>query len=46
MCTLFWLTDAQMAHLQPLFLKKHAKPRVDDRQVLRGIILINRKSLR
>lgn len=26
---LFWLTDAQMARLEPFFLKFHGKPRVD-----------------
>lgn len=31
MSNLFWLTDAQMARLQPFFPKSHGKPRVDDR---------------
>jgi transposase len=30
MGNLFWLTDAQMARLQPFFPKSHGKPRVDD----------------
>ena len=30
MSNLFWLTDAQMARLQPFFPKSHGKPRVDD----------------
>ncbi len=34
MSNLFWLTDAQMARLQPFFPKSHGKPRVDDRRVL------------
>jgi len=34
---LFWLTDAQMARLEPFFPKSHGKPRVDDRRVLSGI---------
>jgi transposase len=40
MSNLFWLTDAQMARLQPFFPKSHGKPRVDDRRVLSGIILM------
>jgi transposase len=46
MSNLFWLTDAQMARLQPLFPKSHGKPRVDDRWVLSSIIFINRNGLR
>ena len=42
----FWLTDAQMARLQPFFPKNRGKPRVDDRRVLSGIIFINRNGLR
>lgn len=45
MSNLFWLTDAQVARLQPFFPKSHGKPRVDDRCVLSGIIFINRKGL-
>ena len=45
MSNLFWLTDAQMARLQPFFPKSHGKPRVDDRRVLSGIIFINRNGL-
>jgi transposase len=41
MSNLFWLTDAQMARLEPFFPKSHGKPRVDDRRVLSGIIFIN-----
>ncbi len=29
MSSLFWLTDAEMARLQPFFPKSHGKPRVD-----------------
>jgi len=36
----FWLTDAQMARLEPYFPKSHGKPRVDDCRVLRGIFLL------
>ena len=43
---LFWLTDEQMARLQPFFPKSHGRPRVDDSRVLSGIIFINRNGLR
>jgi transposase len=46
MSDLFWLTDEQMARLQPLFPRSHGRPRVDDRRVLSGIIFINRNGLR
>ncbi|MBO9399051.1 IS5 family transposase [Shimia sp. R9_2] len=46
MSDLFWLTDAQLARLEPFFPKSHGKPRVDDRRVLSGIIFINRSGLR
>ena len=46
MSNLFWLTQAQMARLEPFFPKSHGKPRVDDRRVLSGIIFINRNGLR
>ena len=46
MSNLFWLTDARMARLQPLFPKSHGTPRVDDLRVLSGIIFINRNGLR
>ena len=39
MSDLYWLTDEQMARLEPYFPKSHGKPRVDDRRVLSGIIL-------
>ena len=39
MSDLYWLTDEQMARLQPHFPKSHGKPRVDDRRVLSGIIV-------
>ena len=35
-----------MKRLEPYFPKYHVKPRVDDRRVLSGIILINRNGLR
>lgn len=46
MNNLFWLTDAQMVRLEPVFPKRYGKPRVDDRRVLSGIIFINRNGLR
>ena len=46
MSNLFWLTEAQMARLEPFFPKSLGKPRVDDRRVLSGIIFINRNGLR
>ena len=46
MSSLFWLTEAQVARLEPYFPKSHGKPRVDDRRVLSGIIFINRNGLR
>ena len=38
MSNLFWLTEEQMARLQPYFPKSHGRQRVDDRRVLSGII--------
>ena len=46
MSDLFWLTDEQMARLQPYFPNSHGRPRVDDRRVLSGIIFVNRNGLR
>jgi transposase len=46
MSNLFWLRDAQMARLQPFCPKNHGKPRIDNRRVLSGIIVINRNDLR
>ena len=46
MSDLFWLTEAQVARLEPFFPKSHGKPRVDDRRVLSGIIFVNRNGLR
>ena len=42
----YWLTEEQMARLQPYFPKSHGKPRVDDRRVLSGIVFVNRNGLR
>ena len=46
MSDLYWLSDAQMAKLEPFFPKSHGRPRVDDRRVLSGIVFINRNGLR
>jgi transposase len=46
MSDLYWLTDEQMARLQPYFPKSHGKPRVDDRRVLSGIVFVNCNGLR
>jgi len=43
---LYWLSDEQMERLRPYFPKSHGKPRVDDRRVLSGIVLVNRNGLR
>jgi len=45
MSDLYWLSDAQMAKLEPFFPKSHGKSRVDARRVLSGIIFINRNGL-
>ena len=46
MSNLYWLSEAQMARLQPFFPKSHGKPRVDDLRVLSGRIFINRNGSR
>ncbi len=46
MSNLYWLTDEQMARLEPYFPKSHGRPRVDDRRVLSGIVFVNRNGLR
>lgn len=43
---IFWLTDAQMARLEPYLPKPRGKPRVNGRRVLGGPIFINRNGLR
>ena len=45
MSNLFWLTEAQIGRLRPLFPKPHGRPRVDDWWVLSGIIFIIRNGL-
>ena len=46
MSDLCWLTDEQMARLEPYFPKSHGKPRVEDRRGLSGMIFVNRNGLR
>ena len=46
MSDLYWLTDEQMARLEPYFPKSHGRPRVDDRRGLSGMIFVNRNGLR
>lgn len=46
MSNLFWLTDKQMARLQPFFPGSHGRLCVNDRRVLSGIILVTRNGLR
>ncbi len=46
MSDLYWLTEEQMARLEPYFSKSHGKPRVDDRRVLSGIVFVNRNGMR
>lgn len=40
------MTDEQMERLTPHFTKSHGRPRIDDRRVLSGIILVNHNGLR
>lgn len=40
------LTEAQLEQVQPYFPKTKGIPRVNDRRVLSGIILVNRNGLR
>jgi transposase len=43
---LYRLTEARMERLRPFFAKSRGKPRVDDRRVLSGMIVINRNGMR
>ena len=42
----FWLSDAQMARIEPFFPLSHGIARVDDRRVLSGIIHVIRIGMR
>ncbi len=46
MSDLYWLSDTQMAKLEPFLSKSYGKPRVDDKRVLIGIIFLNINVLR
>jgi transposase len=46
MSDLYWLTDEQIARLQPYFPKIHGKPRVDHRWALSGIVFVYGNGLR
>ncbi len=46
MSDLYGLSAAQMATLSPCFTKSHSKPRVEDKHVLNGIIIIHRNGSR
>ena len=42
----FWLSDAQMARIEPYFPLSHGIARVDDRRVLSGIVHVIRTGMR
>lgn len=46
MSDLLWLSDKQMARIEPFFPLAHGVPRVDDRRVLSGIVFVIRNGLR
>ena len=46
MSDLIWLSEAQMRRIEPYFPLSHGVPRVDDRRVISGIILVIRNGLR
>lgn len=46
MSDLFWLKIEQMARLHSSFATSRGKPRVDDRRVLSGTVIINHDALR
>jgi putative transposase len=43
---LIWLSDSQMARIEPYFPLSHGIARVDDRKVLSGIVFVIRNGLR
>lgn len=45
MSDLFWLSEAQLERLRPYFPNSRSKPRVDDRRVLSGAIVIQRNGV-
>ncbi len=40
MSVLFWLTKPQMRRIEPYFPLSHGVPRVDDRRIISGIIVM------
>lgn len=46
MSDLIWLSEAQMRRIEPYLPLSHGEPRVDDRQVVSGIIFVIRNGLR
>ena len=42
----FWLSEEQLARIEPYFPLSHGMPRVDDRKVISGIIHVIRNGLR
>lgn len=40
MSDLIWLSEAQMRRIEPYFPLSHGVPRVDDRRIISGIIVI------
>ena len=41
----FWLSEAQLAKIEPFFPLAHGVPRVDDRRVISGIIHVLKRGL-
>jgi transposase len=46
MSDLIWLSAMQMRRIEPYFPLSHGVPRVDDRQIISGIIFVIRHGLR
>jgi transposase len=46
MSDLFWLSEKQLAQIEPYFPLAHGIPRVDDRRVISGILHVLRNGLR
>lgn len=46
MSDLYWLSDEQMAWLEPYFPKSHGNFRADDRRVSGGTVIVNRNGFR
>ena len=46
MSDLFWLSDEQLAKIEPYFPLAHGVPRTDDKRVISGIIHVIKNGLR